>query len=208
MRLMARTPAKRARAMARVAEMTRKTKETSVRLQLGLDGKGRGSISTGLPFLDHMLESLARHSGFDLSVKASGDLQVDDHHLVEDVGLVLGSALDQALAARKLISRYGWAVVPMDEALVMCAVDLGGRAHLSYQLELSKRIKEFNTELVQEFLEALVRNAKMNLHLRQLAGRNSHHIIEAAFKALAQALGAAAAPSTRYLGVPSTKGVL
>ena len=196
------------RKQMRAATVERKTRETKVSVTLGLDGRGKGSIGTSLGFLDHMLELLARHGGLDLTVKASGDLHVDDHHLVEDVGLVLGSALSDALGAKDRISRYGWAIVPMDESLVMCALDLGGRVHLSYQLELSKRIKQFSTELVQEFFEAFVRGARMNLHLRQLAGRNSHHIIEASFKAFAKALGQAVALSTRVSGIPSTKGVL
>lgn len=196
----------------RWAEVTRKTSETSIRIKLTLDGGGVGKIDTGLDFFNHMLEQLARHGGLALTVEASGDTSVDDHHLVEDVGIVLGSALDEALTGPKGfkagIARYGWAITPMDEALVMCAVDIGGRSHLSYHLDLSKRIKVFNTELIQEFFEAFVRSAKMNIHIRQMAGRNSHHIIEAAFKAFASALAMATERSHKYTGVPSTKGVL
>ena len=193
----------------RKARMTRETKETSISLQLNLDGKGAARVDTGVKFLDHMLDLLARHSGFDLEVAASGDIEVDDHHLVEDAGLVFGEALKQALGKKEGINRYGWAVTPMDEALVMCAVDLGGRPYLAYGLELpAKRIKQFATELIEEFFRAVSNAAGMNVHLRQLDGRNTHHIAEAAFKAFARALGEAAATSARVRGVPSTKGVL
>jgi len=193
----------------RRAEVSRKTKETSVSLQLDLDGAGRGEIGTGLGFLDHMLDLLARHSGVDLTVKAAGDLEVDDHHLVEDVGLVLGQAIAQALGAKEGIARYGWAVVPMDESLVMCALDLGGRPYLAYELTPSaRRIKSFDVDLVEEFFRAVSNAGGMNIHLRQLAGRNSHHIVEAGVKSFARALGQAVEVSPRVRGVPSTKGVL
>ena len=192
----------------RKADISRKTKETAISLRLNLDGKGVCRAKTGVGFLDHMLDLLARHGGLDLTVTAKGDVHVDDHHLVEDVGIVLGQALKKALGKKEGIARYGWAVVPMDEALVMCAVDLGGRPYLAYGLELpAKRVKGFDTELIEEFLRAVVNAAGMNLHLRQLDGRNTHHIIEAAFKAFARALGQAVAPSGKG-GVPSTKGVL
>ena len=210
----------------RKADIERKTKETSISLRLVLDGKatrdiellpathpGRARVhrehETGLGFLDHMLDLLAHHSGISLVIRAKGDTHVDDHHLVEDVGIVLGEAIKQALGKKEGIARYGWAVVPMDEALVMCAVDLGGRPQLCYGLELpAKRVKDFDTQLIEEFLRALVNAAGMNLHLRQLAGRNTHHIIEAAFKAFARALAQAVEKSARVRGVPSTKGVL
>jgi imidazoleglycerol-phosphate dehydratase len=193
----------------RQAEVSRKTKETSVSLQLDLDGAGRGEIRTGLGFLDHMLDLLARHSGVDLTVKAAGDLEVDDHHLVEDVGLVLGQAIAQALGAKEGIARYGWAVVPMDESLVMCALDLGGRPYLAYELTPpARRIKSFDVDLVEEFFRAVSNAGGMNIHLRQLAGRNSHHIVEAGVKSFARALGQAVEVSPRVRGVPSTKGVL
>jgi imidazoleglycerol-phosphate dehydratase len=193
----------------RKANVDRKTKETSISLRLVLDGRGASRIETSLPFLDHMLDLLARHAGLDLTIKASGDTEVDDHHLVEDVGLVFGDAIKKALGSKEGIARYGWAAVPMDESLVMCAVDLGGRPYLAYGLELpAKRIKQFDTQLIEEFLRALTNAAAMNLHLRQLAGRNTHHIIEAAFKALARSLGQALQKSPRVRGVPSTKGVL
>jgi imidazoleglycerol-phosphate dehydratase len=192
----------------RKAEISRKTKETAISLRLNLDGKGACRAKTGVGFLDHMLDLLARHGGLDLTVTAKGDVRVDDHHLVEDAGIVLGQALKKALSKKEGIARYGWAVVPMDEALVMCAVDLGGRPYLAYGVELpAKRVKGFDTELIEEFLRAVVNAAGMNLHLRQLDGRNTHHIIEAAFKALARALGQAVA-ATGQRGVPSTKGVL
>ncbi len=192
----------------RKAEAGRKTTETRIELRLVLDGSGTCSAETGIGFLDHMIDLLARHGGFDLSVTASGDIHVDDHHLVEDVGIVFGDALKKALGQKEGITRYGWAVVPMDESLVMCAVDLGGRPYLHYGLELrAKRVKKFQTELIEEFCRAVVNSAGINLHLRQLAGRNTHHIIEAAFKAFARALAQAVAMSGQG-GVPSTKGVL
>jgi len=192
----------------RKAEVERKTKETSVSVRVVLAGKGAGKVRTGIGFFDHMLELLARHSGMDLTVQASGDVHVDDHHLVEDVGIMLGQALKKALGRKEGIARHGWAVVPMDESLVMCAVDLGGRAYLAYGLELrARRVKQFETELVEEFFRAVSSAAGMNIHLRQLAGRNTHHVIEGAFKAFARALGQAVAQG-RSGGVPSTKGVL
>ena len=187
----------------------RKTKETAISLSLNLDGKGDSKIQTGVGFLDHMLDLLARHSGIDLEVKAVGDLHVDDHHLVEDIGLVLGKTLKESLGDKRGIARYGWAVLPMDESLVMCALDLGGRPYLAYGLKLpAKRIKGFETDLIEEFFRAVTNSGAINLHLTQLAGRNTHHIIEAAFKAFARALGQAVAPAGRTRGVPSTKGVL
>jgi imidazoleglycerol-phosphate dehydratase len=193
----------------RHARVDRKTRETQIAIELDLDGEGSACADTGVGFLDHMLDLLARHSGLDLAVSARGDLQVDDHHLVEDTGIVLGQALKQALGDKKGLVRYGSATVPMDEALVMCALDLGGRSYLAYGLELpAKRVKQFDVELIEEFFRALTNSAGLNLHLRQLAGRNTHHIIEGAFKAFARALGEAVAISPRVKGVPSTKGVL
>jgi imidazoleglycerol-phosphate dehydratase len=193
----------------RHARVDRKTKETQIAIELDLDGEGNARAETGVGFLDHMLDLLARHSGLDLAVSARGDLQVDDHHLVEDTGIVLGQALKQALGDKKGLVRYGSATVPMDEALVMCALDLGGRPYLAYGLELpAKRVKQFDVELIEEFFRALVNSAGLNLHLRQLAGRNTHHIIEGAFKAFARALGQAVEVSARVKGIPSTKGTL
>ncbi len=193
----------------RTATVERKTRETQIALTLTLEGAGAARVDTGIGFLDHMLDLLARHGGFDLRVRARGDLHVDDHHLVEDVGIVLGQALKRALGKKEGISRYGWAMVPMDEALAICALDLGGRPYLAYELSpRARRIKSFDVELVEEFFRAVVNSAGMNLHLRQAAGRNSHHIIEAGFKAFARALGQAVEKSGRVKGVPSTKGVL
>jgi imidazoleglycerol-phosphate dehydratase len=193
----------------RKGQVARKTKETAISVAVALDGRGAAKAQTGVGFFDHMLDLLARHGGMDLSVEAKGDVHVDDHHVVEDVGIVLGQALKKALGKKEGIARYGWAVVPMDEALVMCAVDLGGRPYLSYELSLpAKRVKQFDTELVEEFFRALVNASGMNVHLRQLAGRNTHHVIEAAFKALARALGQAVEVTGRVKGVPSTKGTL
>ena len=193
----------------REAKVARKTKETAISVELALDGPGAAKVKTGVGFLDHMLDLLAQHGGLALTAQAKGDVHVDDHHVVEDMGIVLGQALKKALANKEGIARYGWAVVPMDEALVMCAVDLGGRPYLSYELSLpAKRVKQFDTELVEEFFRAVVNAAGMNVHLRQLAGRNTHHVIEAAFKAFARALGQAVEVSGRVKGVPSTKGLL
>jgi len=193
----------------RKGQVARKTKETAISVAVALDGRGAAKAQTGVGFFDHMLDLLARHGGMDLSVEAKGDVHVNDHHVVEDVGIVLGQALKKALGKKEGIARYGWAVVPMDEALVMCAVDLGGRPYLSYELSLpAKRVKQFDTELVEEFFRALVNASGMNVHLRQLAGRNTHHVIEAAFKALARALGQAVEVTGRVKGVPSTKGTL
>lgn len=193
----------------RKAEVERKTKETAITARLVLDGKGASRVNTGVGFLDHMLDLLARHAGLDLTVDASGDVHVDDHHLVEDTGIVLGQALKEALGGKEGIQRYGSAILPMDEALVLVALDLGGRPFLAYGLDLrARRVKEFDTELVEEFLRGLVNAAEMNLHVRQLAGRNTHHVIEATFKGLARALGDAVSTSGRVRGVPSTKGVL
>ncbi len=192
----------------RTAQVSRKTKETDISLQLTLEGQGKSEVRTGVGFFDHMLDLLARHSGIDLTVQAAGDLHVDDHHLVEDVGIVLGEALKQALGDKRGLVRYGSATVPMDEALILCALDLGGRPYLAYGLELpAKRVKQFDVELVEEFFRALA-NSGMNIHLRQLAGRNTHHLIEGAFKAFARALGQAVEVSARVKGVPSTKGTL
>jgi len=193
----------------RTASIHRKTKETDITLDLGLDGPGRTKIKTGVGFLDHMLDLVAAHGAVKLTVAARGDLHVDSHHTVEDVGICLGQAIKEALGDKAGIRRYGSAVVPMDEALVVAAVDLGGRPHLSYELEARRRrIGDFETELVEEFFRAVVNAAGMNLHLRQLAGRNTHHIVEAAFKAFARALREAVEADPRSSGIPSTKGTL
>jgi imidazoleglycerol-phosphate dehydratase len=197
------------RAAGRTAAVTRTTKETSIRLRLALDGRGQAAIDTGVPFLDHMLELFARHGLFDLTVEAAGDLAVDFHHTVEDVGLTLGQALREALGDKAGIRRFGEATVPLDEALVQSVVDLSGRPYLAYEVRLKQaKIGAFDVELIHDFLLALVNQAGMNLHVRMLAGRNPHHVIEAAFKGFARALDAATQSDPRVRGVPSTKGTL
>ena len=194
----------------RQAEIKRKTAETDIVLRLDLDGKGEGSIDTGCGFLDHMLTLFSKHARFDLDVKCVGDTQVDDHHSVEDIGISLGKAFAEAVGDCRGINRYGSFLLPMDEALVMCAVDISGRAHLSYGLDIpTEKVGSFDCELVEEFMIAFSRNAGLCLHLRQLDGRNTHHIIEAAFKALGRALSVACAIDQRFADeIPSTKGVL
>jgi imidazoleglycerol-phosphate dehydratase len=193
----------------RCAAVERRTSETTIRVSVDLDGTGRGSIDTGVPFLDHMLDSLARHSLMNLDVHARGDTHIDDHHTVEDVALALGQALDEALGAKKGIVRFGHAEVPLDEALVAVTVDLSGRPYLVYNLKVRHhRVGNFATELVNDFMQALATAGKMNLHLNLRYGRNPHHIIEAAFKALARALKTAVTVDPRVRGVPSTKGSL
>ncbi len=191
-------------------EIKRKTAETDIALSLELDGKGNGVIDTGCGFLDHMLTLFSRHGRFDLKVKCAGDTNVDYHHSVEDIGICLGIAFSEALGDMKGICRYGHIILPMDEALIMCATDISGRAHLEYGLDIpTQKVGDFDTELVYEFLIAFVRNAKITLHINQLAGKNSHHIIEGAFKALGRTLAAASKINEEYKDeIPSTKGVL
>jgi imidazoleglycerol-phosphate dehydratase len=194
---------------ARSAELERKTRETSVALALRLDGSGHGEIRTGVPFLDHMLESFARHGFFDLRVEATGDLHIDDHHTVEDVGIVLGRAFKQALGDRGGIRRFGEATVPLDEALCTAVIDLSGRCYLAYNVPIKEeRVGAFQTILVHDFMKALSDEAGMNLHLNLHSGRNPHHIIEATFKALARAMDQATTIEPRLSGVLSTKGTL
>lgn len=191
----------------RNSEVRRETAETSVVLSLELDGSGRAEISTGVGFLDHMLNLLALHGGFDLSVSCKGDLEVDAHHSVEDIGLCFGAALAQALGKKRGINRYGHIILPMDEALILCAVDLSGRPCLRYTADIpSQKVGDFDTELAREFFQAVVNTSLMSLHIRQLDGLNSHHIIEGMFKALGRALRQAVAVTGGAL--PSTKGVL
>lgn len=191
----------------RRAEISRKTAETEIYLTLDLDGAAEGGIATGVGFLDHMLTIFSRHAGFGLSVRCQGDTWVDGHHTVEDVGLALGEALKSALGDKRGIRRYGDIVLPMDEALILCAVDLSGRPCLRYTAQIPRaRVGDFDTELAREFMQALANSAGMALHLRQLDGENSHHIIEAMFKALGRALSEAA--EIAGTEVPSTKGVL
>ncbi|MCX8117818.1 MAG: imidazoleglycerol-phosphate dehydratase HisB [Desulfobacterota bacterium] len=193
----------------RRAEVRRKTKETEVHLKINLDGSGAHSIRTGLPFFDHMLSLLVYHGRMDLTLKAEGDLQVDAHHTVEDVGICLGEAIRKALGEAKGIMRYGWGMVPMDEALVSVALDLSMRPFLVYHVKLRRsRIGTFDLELVEEFLKALTHQARMTLHVNLLYGRNSHHMVESIFKGLGRALREAISRDERTMGVPSTKGVL
>ncbi len=194
---------------ARRARVERKTRETEIMVAIDLDGRGRAEISTGVAFLDHMLDALARHGLFDLEVRASGDLAVDQHHTVEDVGLVLGQAFAQALGDKAGIRRFGQATVPLDEALIAVVVDLSGRPYLVQELDPGQeRIGDFDAGLVHDFMLAFVNEAKINLHIDALRGRNPHHMVEAAFKALARALEAATRRDPRIEGVPSTKGSL
>lgn len=199
----------RVRSGARHARVSRTTKETDISVDLDLDGNGRSHIETGIPFLNHMLEIFARHGFFTLEVRAQGDLDVDQHHTVEDVGLALGQALREALGDKVGIRRFGNASCPLDEALVSCVVDLSGRPYLAYNLKIKQaRVGVFDTELVHDFFLALSNQAGMNLHFNQVQGRNAHHIVEAAFKSFARALDEAKQIDPRVQGVPSTKGTL
>jgi len=196
-------------AQARKADVKRKTKETKIELSLNLDGTGDSDVSTNVGFLDHMLDLLARHAYFDLTVRAEGDVAVDDHHTVEDVGICLGEAIRKALGDKKGIGRFGSASVPMDEARADVSVDLSGRPYLVYQTcKLPEKIGSFDSQLAGEFLQALAVHGGMNLHVTVPCGENGHHIMEAAFKALAKALAQAVKFEDREKGVPSTKGVL
>ena len=196
-------------AAPRTARIERRTRETAIEAALRLDGSGHGEIATGVPFLDHMLESFARHGFFDLRLNATGDLHIDDHHTVEDAGIVLGKSFRAALGDRSGIRRFGHAIVPLDEALCAATVDISGRSYLAYGLEIrEERIGNFQTVLVGDFMKALADETGMNLHLVMHAGRNPHHIVEAAFKALARAMDQATAIEPRLSGVLSTKGTL
>ncbi len=192
----------------RTSEITRNTAETKISLKLNLDGTGKSQIDTGVGFLNHMLTLFAAHGKFDLTVICNGDTGVDDHHSVEDIGICLGQAFRQALGDKRGITRYGSFLLPMDEALILSAVDISGRSCLSYGLEIpTEKIGTFDTELVEEFFLGFTRNCPMSLHLRQLAGTNSHHIVEGAFKSVGRALKAAVALDGSN-DIPSTKGVL
>lgn len=191
----------------RTYDITRKTAETDVSLSLSLDGSGKADIESGCGFLDHMLTLFAAHSGYDLTLRCTGDTQVDDHHSVEDIGICLGAAFREALGDKKGIARYGDIILPMDEALVLCSVDLSGRATLCAELDLpAQKVGTFDTELCEEFLAAFVRESRITLHVLQLAGKNTHHILEAVFKALGRTLAKATAVTGD--AIPSTKGVL
>ena len=194
----------------RQAEVCRKTGETDIRIRLDLDGTGKNVIDTGVGFLDHMLTLFARHGRFDLEVSCKGDTYVDDHHSVEDIGIALGKAFEQALGDKKGIVRYGSTILPMDESLILSAVDLSGRGLLVYDLQIpAEKVGAFDTELTEEFFRALAHNACATLHIRQLAGGNSHHIIEGAFKSVARSLRTAVAIDPACADeIPSTKGVL
>lgn len=195
--------------MPRKAEVERKTKETQIKVTLNLDGTGESSISTGVGFFDHMLTALSKHSLIDMTVQAKGDLEIDPHHTVEDVGIVIGKALDKALGDKAGILRFGWAVVPMDEALVLSSIDISGRGMLCYDVDIEQeKIGALDTVLISEFFEGLARNAGITLHIRKLAGADPHHTAEAVFKSFAKALSMAVSTSDKIQGVPSTKGVL
>ena len=191
----------------RVAEKTRSTKETDISVRLDLDGSGKVDVSTGLPFFDHMIEQLGRHGGFDLSLSAKGDLEVDAHHTVEDTGIVLGAALAEALGDKAGVRRFASYLLPLDEALIQVALDLSGRPYLVYEVETSpERIGTFDPQLAEEFFRAFVTSAGITLHLKSLSGRNGHHVLEASFKGVARALRDAV--RVEGGGIPSTKEVL
>lgn len=194
----------------RNAEVNRETAETKISLWLDLDGSGKTDIATGCGFMDHMLTLFAAHGRFDLMINASGDTYVDYHHLVEDLGICMGQALDEALGDRRGITRYGEKILPMDEALILTAVDISGRAFLDYRLEgLTQKVGDFDTELAREFMAALVRNSAITLHIRQLAGENTHHILEGMFKSLGRSLSQAVSiEAGRETEIPSTKGMI
>lgn len=193
----------------RSANISRKTSETDINLELNLDGSGQTEIDTGIGFFDHMLNSFARHGFFDLKVKVNGDLYVDSHHTIEDVGIVLGNAIQKAVGDKKGIKRYGSVILPMDDALVLCSLDLSGRAYLAYNVECTvEKVGYMDTEMVKEFFHAVSYAAGMNLHIKQMDGSNNHHIIEAVFKSFAKALDEALKKDDRISDVLSTKGAL
>ena len=193
----------------RIAVVERKTSETAIRVSINLDGTGKYEIQTPLPFLSHMLEQLSRHGGFDLEIEATGDVQIDGHHTTEDIGIVLGKAVLQALGDKQGIQRYGSATLPMDEALVRVALDLSGRPFFVWRLGLPKaKLGSFDTELAEVFFEAFARAAQANLHMHKLEGENLHHLIEISFKAFAKALRQATTLDPKSAGIPSTKGAL
>lgn len=195
--------------MARSAALTRKTKETDIQLTLTLDGTGKAQIDTGIGFFDHMLDGFARHGFFDLDCKVIGDLHVDGHHIVEDTGIVLGQAIREAIGDKKGMKRYGSFILPMDDALALCAIDLCGRPYFSFTCDFpTERVGYLDTELIREFFYAVSYSAGMNLHIKMLSGLNSHHMIEAMFKAFAKALDEATGMDQRATDVLSTKGVL
>ncbi len=193
----------------RKAHIVRNTRETKIVMDLNLDGEGKADISTGIGFFDHMLNSFARHGFFDLTVKVEGDLEVDTHHTIEDTGIVLGMAIKEAVGKKEGIKRYGSAILPMDEALLLCALDLCGRPYLVYDLTLDREyVGDLETEMIKEFFYAVSYAGEMNLHVKQFSGMNNHHIIEGAFKAFGKALDEAVSIDNRIQGVLSTKGSL
>lgn len=194
---------------SRKATVTRNTRETQIEISLDLDGTGRHTIETGIPFLNHMLEIFSRHSLIDLEIKATGDTDVDDHHTMEDIGIVLGACLDKALGDRKGIRRYGFMLLPMDESLTRVAIDISGRPYMVYKVNHDRDfIGTFDIRLVEEFFRSVMTQAKMNLHIENLYGDECHHIVESVFKAFARALRAAVEPDPRDTGIPSSKGVI
>lgn len=197
------------RTAGRTAEITRVTKETDIRLKLDLDGTGNASLHTGIGFFDHMLNSFARHGLFDLDVEVTGDLEVDTHHTIEDTGIVLGTAIKKAVGDKKSLKRYGNMILPMDEALILCAIDLSGRPYFVFDADFTaERVGQMETEMVKEFFYAVSYAAEMNLHIRKFSGENNHHIIEGIFKAFAKALDEATQTDPRITDVLSTKGTL
>ena len=194
--------------MKRQATLHRKTKETDIKMTLDLDGRGRYKVDTSLPFLDHMLELFTKHAGFGITLKARGDTHIDDHHLVEDIGLALGEALAKALGKKIGIHRYGQTLIPMDETLCYVALDLSGRAHCEYEAAFKPGWLRFDTDLFEDFFRAFANTGAMNLHIKIIRGRSNHHIAESMFKAVARALSQAVSQDSRRPGIPSTKGVL
>lgn len=193
----------------RTANVSRDTNETQIQIELNIDGTGQADISTGIGFFDHMLNSFARHGFFDLKVKVNGDLHIDSHHTIEDTGIALGDAIKKAVGDKKGIKRYGTAILPMDESLILCSLDLSGRPYLVYDLELTTdKVGDYDTEMVKEFFYALSYSSGMNLHIKQMTGSNNHHIIEGAYKAFAKALDDATKYDERISDVLSTKGAL
>jgi imidazoleglycerol-phosphate dehydratase len=195
--------------LKRIAEIERKTKETDIKLTLNLDGKGASSIDTGIPFLDHMFELLSAHGFIDIDVKAKGDTEIDYHHTVEDIGICLGSAINKALGDKKGIARYGFAIVPMDEALARVVIDISNRPYLAYNVSLQKSLTgQFDINILNEFFKAVVNNAGITIHIELLSGADAHHVAESVFKAFARALDQATQIDERLDAVPSTKGLL
>lgn len=195
--------------MSRISEIHRKTNETDINLKLDIDGLGLSNIKTGVGFFDHMLTHIAKHGFFDLDVICKGDLEVDCHHTIEDIGIVLGKAIKEAVGNKLGIKRYGSAIIPMDETLILCAIDLSGRAYLNYDVALTtNQLGTMDSEMIEEFFRAVSANSEMNLHIKMLEGKNNHHIVEGIFKAFGNALDSATTVDSRIKGALSTKGIL